>query len=373
MDQNSKFQKNKKIRLGIIGGGHDSTISKSHFRSILASNKFIIKCGCFSRNNNNNNKNSKYYNLPKNKIYNDYRRLIHAEYKNIDLALVLTPPNERYKIYHLLAKKNIGIISEKPFEGNLENAKNAYRFLKKKNIFFVSTYNYLGYPAILEIKPLLKKIGEINNLVLEMPQQGSTLNKNIIKEWRTKDLSIPNLHLDLASHLLSLIIYFFNELPLEVNSFQTKNKKKLYVDNAYTWLKFKKFIGQLWYSKNSTGKRNDLSIKIFGSKGALEWKHSNCETINFYDNNGNKNIINRLSKNTIYLKNKKLFTYSAGHPSGFLDAFINIYDGIYQLYKKKNSIPKFLSLKDNLNIISVLNKIHQSSAKKNWQKISLKN
>jgi len=372
MDQNLKLNQMKKIRIAIIGGGHDSTISKSHLRSILASNKFKIECGCFSRKKNNNNKNSEYYSLPKGKIYNNYRKLISSENKNIDLALILTPPHNRHEIYYELAKKNIGIISEKPFDGNLKNAKKIFKFIKKKKIFFLTTYNYLGYPAIMEIKNFLKKVGKVNNIIFEMPQQASTFNKNLIKKWRSKDLTIPNLHLDLASHLLSIIIYIFNQLPTEVNSFESKNINKPYIDNAYTWLKFKNFVGQLWFSKNATGKKNDLSIKIFGSRGGLEWKHENPETINFYDNKGNINIINRLSKNANNLNDKKLFTYTAGHPSGFLDAFINIYEEIYLLYtRKKIKSNLFLSLKDNLNIISVLDKIHYSSTKKTWQKIIL--
>ena len=56
MVQNLKH-KNKKIKIAIIGGGYDSTISKTHLRSILATNKFTIICGCFSRNRNKNVKN----------------------------------------------------------------------------------------------------------------------------------------------------------------------------------------------------------------------------------------------------------------------------------------------------------------------------
>ena len=172
-------------------------------------------------------------------------------------------------------------------------------------MFFVSTYNYLGYPAVMEIKPLLKKIGKINNLILEMPQQSSTLKESQIKKWRTKDLGIPNIHLDLASHLISLLIYFFNSVPTKVNSFEIKNSKKSYIDNAFTWLRFKKFIGHLWFSKNATGKRNELSIQIFGNKGSLQWTHNNPEEVHFFDNSGNISIINRLSKKTKYLSNKK--------------------------------------------------------------------
>ena len=138
-------------------------------------------------------------------------------------------------------------------------------------------------------------------------------------------------------------------------------------------MKFKNFIGCLWFSKNATGKRNDLTIQIFGSKGSIHWEHKNSEEIYLFDNNGNKKVINRLTSDTMYLKNKKFFTYSPGHPSGFLDGFINIYEKIYLLYKKKIMRPSiFLNLKDNLNIISTLNAIHNSSIKKKWLKVNLK-
>lgn len=362
--------KDKKINIAIIGGSYNSTIAKTHLRSILSTNKFNIVSGCFSQNKNKNKKNSIFYSINRNKIYNDINTLINNEKKNIDLALVLTPPANRNKIYYKLALNNIGIIAEKPFEGNLQNASKIYKFLKRKKIFFVSTYNYLGYPAIMEFKPLIKKLGVVNNLHIEMPQQSSTLKNNKMKLWRLKDRSIPNLHLDLASHLFSIIIYVFKKLPLKVNSFSSKNKKK-YIDNSYVWLDFKTFIGHLWFSKNATGKRNDLSIQIFGTKGSLTWTHNNPEIIRLCDNKGNITTINRLSKNTKYLKNNYFFTYSAGHPSGFLDAFINIYNEIYKTFKTKKKSQILLSLKDNLNIIDVLKKIYTASQKKKWQKIRI--
>lgn len=370
MVQNLKYNINskKKIKLAIIGGGYDSTIAKVHLRSILATNKYQIICGCFSKNKKKNFKNAQFYNLNKNKIYNNLKELLKLESENIDLALVLTPPDKRDEIYYQLANKKIGIISEKPFEGNSAAAKKVYKYILKKKIFFISTYNYLGYPAIMEIKPLLKRIGKINNFILDMPQQSAVLKNNKLKKWRTIDKTIPNLHLDLASHLLSLVVYFFNQLPIMVNSFESKNKN--YIQNAYTFLKFKKFVGQLWFSKNSTGKKNEISIKIFGLKGGIEWNHVSPDEIIFCDNNGNKEIISRLSKKTKYLKDNDLFTYSAGHPSGFLDAFINIYEQIYKLNKKDKGLKKILlNLKDNVDIVSVLDSIYRSSNKKTWQKV----
>ena len=372
MVQDSKFKKKdkNKIRLAVIGGSFDSTIGKTHLRSLLSTNKYKVICGCFSRQRSKNLKNSIFYSLPKKKIYNKLDQLIKLEINNIDLALVLAPPKNRNKIYSKLVDKNIGIIAEKPFDNNIKNAIKSYKIIKNKKIFFASTYNYLGYPALIEIKNLIKKLGKINNFVFEMPLQSSTFYKNAIKKWRTNDGQIPNLHLDLASHLLSLIYYFFNRMPKSVNSFETNNKN--YAENVYTWLKFEKFIGQFWFSKNSTGENNKLSIRIYGSKGSIKWKHSQPEELIFSDNRGNKNIINRLSQNTKYIKDNDLFTYSAGHPGGFLDAFINIYESIARVYHKEKLEPNILiNLKKNLDIIKVLDKIHFSSIKKNWQKVIL--
>ena len=366
---------NKIINLAIIGGGYDSTIGNVHLKSLLATGKYKISCGVFSRFKFKNYKNSLKYNIKQNKVYNNLSKLIYEEKNNFDIALVLTPPNSRYQIYKELIKNNIDIISEKPFEGSLIGAKKTYKLLKNKKIFFACTYNYLGYPSIMEIKPLIdKKIGKLLNFVIEMPQQSFVYKKNKIKKWRTKDLKIPNLHLDLASHLLSLIIYFFNEYPKEVMSFGSNQINSKILDNNFTWFKFKNFIGSFWFSKDATGEKNAISIRIFGSRGSLKWKHSDPENITVSKNNGNIEIINRLSTGTKYMNKQENYTYSAGHPNGFLDAFINIYNKIYKQYinkKKNNPDPQILSLKDNLNIISILDSMNLSSNKNIWQKIKI--
>ena len=81
MVQDLKYNNKKKniIKLAIIGGSFDSTIAKTHLRSILSTNKFKITCGCLSRNKNKNFKNSKFYSLPVDKIYNNLSTLLKNE------------------------------------------------------------------------------------------------------------------------------------------------------------------------------------------------------------------------------------------------------------------------------------------------------
>ncbi len=367
----------KIINIAVIGGSYDSTIGNTHLKSLLATGKFEISCGFFSRSKFKNKLNTKMYNISDKKIYNNLKKLIINEKNNFDLAIVLTPPNTRYKIYKELVKNNIKFIVEKPFEGELNNAIKSYKLLKSKKNFLCATYNYLGYPSLLEIKPLIKKkLGKILNFNIEMPQQSFILNFKKIKKWRLKDNKIPNIHLDLGSHLLSLLIYFFDEYPNKVMSSETNLINKKVIDNSYVWLKFKNFMGNLWFSKNSSGERNELSIRIYGTKASIEWKHSKSEKIILKKNDGQIEIIDRLSKNKKFINNNYLYTYSAGHPNGFLDAFINIYNEVFRIYHNKKSdkkSPYILNLKQNLNIISILNSMHQSAKKNIWQKIKVIN
>jgi predicted dehydrogenase len=360
----------KLINLAIIGGSLESTIGQTHIKSIISSGKYNIVCGFFSRKKKVNYNSAKKYNIPKDRVYHNLSNLIKNEKNNIDIAVVLTPPNNRYKIFKELANNSIGIISEKPIENNLKDAKKIFNLIKNKKIFFSTTYNYLGYPAIMEIKPLIKKrIGKVQSFVFEMPQQSFIYKRSNIKKWRLNDKNIPNLYLDLTSHLLSLIYYFFDEYPKAISNFASKNNKYKIVDNSYAWLKFKSFYGSFWVSKNATGQRNKLTIRIFGTKGSIKWKHNSPENIIFCDNDGNIEIIDRLNKKNKYLNNNKYHTYVAGHPNGFLDAFTNIYAAISEIFfsKKRNAtVPFIFDLNNTFKIQSILNIIHKASKKDGW-------
>ena len=361
------------LKLAVIGGGLNSTIGQTHIKSINSTGKYKIYCGFFSRKKIINDKSAVEYKIPKEKVYKSLTNLIEKEKNNIDAALVLTPPDTRYEIFKKLAENRIDIISEKPFESSFNRARKIYKIIRSSKINFLSTYNYLGYPGIMEMRPLIKrKIGKILNFVFEMPQQSITYDSSVMKKWRLKDKNIPNLYLDLASHLLSLTYYLFDEHPKQINNFASNRNKFKVIDNSFVWLKFKKFSGNFWFSKNSTGQRNQLSLRIFGNKGSVKWEHAKPEQIVFFDNKGKIEIINRLSKRSKFINNNKFYTYSAGHPNGFLDAFGNIYTAISKVIMEKtgkNTVPLILNLKQNYNIMSIMNTMHKASKKGGWNKV----
>ena len=187
---------------------------------------------------------------------------------------------------------------------------------------------------IIEMKELIRKkiIGNIQQLNLSMPQEGFISEKVAAGEvstpqiWRLKENRIPNIFLDLGTHISYLIKYITNLKPIRVKAISRNfSRFKNIFDNIIFWLEFKnKIIGNCWISKTAAGSSNDLSIKIYGSKGSLIWEHKKPEQIIFSNINGEKKIIERRSF-LLKANNKYFNRFKAGHLEGFIEAYANFY------------------------------------------------
>tara|TARA_B110000495_G_C23034178_1_gene616959 strand:- start:925 stop:2040 length:1116 start_codon:yes stop_codon:yes gene_type:complete len=368
----------KKYRLAFVGGGINSTIGKIHSIATSIDRRWEISSGFFSRNKNINLKTAKLYGVDKSRIYNNFDKFLHAEKDNIDIIVLLVPTPVRLKYLLKISKFNIPVISEKPL---IDNYKGFTKLKKYEKIFLRVTYNYTGYPLVKELSELISKkyLGKIKQIHFEMPQDAFTMStsKNIVpKKWRLKDYDIPNISHDLGSHLLSLTYYLLGEYPSEVMCDYFKSSKyKNLIDNGYFWIKFKSGIrGTYWISKSVPGIRNGLKLNIIGEKKSVQWFQMRPEELKIYNENGAVEVIDNL---TFQLKanQKKYNRYKVGHPSGFLEAFANMYSDYsdefiaFKKNKKHKGSKKVLDLKNSEAIAKFFHSASASHKKNRWVKI----
>jgi predicted dehydrogenase len=359
----------KKIKFAFIGGGNNSNIGRAHLRALNSSGKWTLVSGLFSRNKKNNFTEFNDENIRK---YSDIESFISKEKNKIDVVILLTPPKENFRILKKLLEIKKPIICEKPVLNSLIKAKEINNIIKKNNIFFRVAYNYSGYPALKEIKNLLKK-KEILKINIDMPQQGLFLSNSKIKTWRLKDENLPTLYLDLGSHIFNLCFFLLGKYPYKISSINRSYKKKDLVDDANFWCKFSKNIdGNFWISKFAGGNNNSLKINIVSRTFSILWEHQNPDTIIYSNNNGEQKIINRSNQNLKYMNNKKYNTYMAGHPTGYLETFVNFYNDIYDDFMNKNFTSKIdgiYNFEHCYKIIKILTSAKIASKKENWVKI----
>ena len=177
--------KAKKLTLGIVGGGPKSWIGHVHRISSRFDNQYEIVAGVFSRNPSISKKFGKNLGISKDRCYSTYQEMANKEAKRKDCIMVvaiMTPPSSHQIIAEKFIDKNIHIISDKPFAGNLEQAKKLHKKIKSnKKIKYALTHNYSAYPMVREAKKLVEKgkIGKIE-YIIQISDNNNNKNKQQI-------------------------------------------------------------------------------------------------------------------------------------------------------------------------------------------------
>jgi predicted dehydrogenase len=376
-----------KKKVAFIGGGIDSVVGRAHYAALHLDGKFDLKFGIFSKNKYISTQTEKIFNLEKTSIDSLSKFIQKCKSDKIDLVVILSPSPLHYNHIKSCLDAGISVICEKPVVTKLEDLRKIDVLLNNKKVFFASVFNYACYPMIIEMREMIRKkiIGNIQQLHISMPQEGFISQKvaagevRVPQAWRLKEKKIFNIFLDLGTHISYLIKFITNLKPKKVKAISRNfSKFKNISDNIFFWLDFpNKIIGNCWISKTAAGSSNDLSIKIYGSKGSLIWHHKKPEQIIFSNILGEKKIIERRSF-LLKANNLDFNRFKAGHLEGFIEAYANFYIKIsreFDFYKKnkkysKNYFFTFDNAKEGLFLGDALSKSVQYNSK--WIKIRSK-
>ena len=339
--------KNKKIRIGFIGGGANSFIGYTHRLAARFDNRFDFVAGVFSKDIKKSILFGTSLGLEKDRCYKNYKEMALKESQRddgIEALGIMTPSGDHYKIAKPFIENKVHIVCDKPLTATIKDAEKLKKLVEKNKIVFALTHNYSSYPMLREAKEIIKKgkIGDINLINVEYPQ-GYTVdvkkkNEKKTLKWRLdKNLSGPSMILsEIGTHAYHLLRYVtgleVDELSAEVNSLSSEITVD---DNAFVIMRMNNSArGMIWVSSAATGGENGLKIRVFGNKGAVEWFQDDPNNLKFTEINKPLKIITRASSSVskFSLTSSRL---AAGHPEGFFEAFANIYTEFAEAIHKK--------------------------------------
>jgi predicted dehydrogenase len=368
--------KNKKIRIGFIGGGANSFIGYTHRLAARFDNRFDFVAGVFSKDIKKSILFGTSLGLEKDRCYKNYKEMALKESQRddgIEALGIMTPSGDHYKIAKPFIENKVHIVCDKPLTATIKDAEKLKKLVEKNKIIFALTHNYSSYPMLREAKEIIKKgkIGNINLINVEYPQ-GYTVdvkkkNEKKTLKWRLdKNLSGPSMILsEIGTHAYHLLRYVtgleVDELSAEVNSLSSEITVD---DNAFVIMRMNNSArGMIWVSSAATGGENGLKIRVFGNKGAVEWFQDDPNNLKFTEINKPLKIITRASSSVskFSLTSSRL---AAGHPEGFFEAFANIYtefaDAIHKKIFKKSEFT-FPNIEDGLRGIKFVFTAKKSS------------
>ena len=341
----------KPLKLGVIGGGVNSAVGYAHYVASQLDNKWQMVSGFFSRDPQTNLKTAQAWHIADFKPYESWRDYVSAEKANLDAIVVLTPTPMHAEVVCELLKQNIPVICEKALTASLEDSLKIKHALDETQGFLAVTFNYSGYSMVREMRQRIfdGELGKLSQIQIEM-QSDAFINKAATgkpQAWRLKDGSIPMILLDLAVHLHHLVHYVSGQHPRKVlGDFHNFSRYSGIVDDAYLWVDYTDSMrAAYWVSKAAYGHKNGLRIRVFGDNGSAEWFQevpdqlmvSNADSIMMHYNRG-----------TAINQDRIVERFKPGHPTGFIEAFANLYSDIADNLARYQQTPAQFEFDENV-------------------------
>ena len=377
---------NKKIRLGILGGGGDSLIGVLHRVASSMFDRYEIIGGVFNPNYEENLSFAKKLGLKESKIYKDFETMVEVESKldsdeRIEVVSVLTPNFLHYPMAKKLLENNFHVICEKPLTTTYKEALDLKKIQNEKKLVFAVTYTYTGYPMIRQMTKMiadgvigkLHKVdaqylqGWLNPVIHEKEKRNSTWRLNPEKSGISCCVG------DIGTHAFNMVELVTG---MKVKSVLA-DLNTLYEDNpmdvdANILIQFSTNMkGTIRSSQIATGEENNLRISVYGEKGGLKWEQENPNYLYYLKDDAPLQVLKSGHgyNNEISLDGTKL---PPGHPEGIFDSMGNIYKGVARAIRQESFAPEeFPSIEDGVRGMDFIEKTVESNSKGNvWVELN---
>jgi predicted dehydrogenase len=133
--------------------------------------------------------------------------------------------------------------------------------------------------------------------------------------------------------------------------------------------------GMLWASQIAVGNENALTLRVFGSRGGLEWAQEDPNLLWFTELGKTKQLITRGGAGANEAA-ARVTRVPFGHPEGYLEGFANIYTEAARAIKAARAGKKpgkevmFPGITDGVQGMAFIEACIKSSAKNGkWTKV----
>jgi predicted dehydrogenase len=249
--------------------------------------------------------------LDPDRVYSSYQEMAKAEAKRpdgIEAVAIVTPNHVHYPAAKAFLEAGIHVICDKPLTSTLADAKKLAALVEKSGKLFILTHNYTGYPMIRQAREMVAKgqLGEIRVVQAEYPQDWLTepVEQTGQKQaaWRVdpKQSGVGGSTGDIGTHAYNLARFVtdleLDSLSADLDSFVDGRQLD---DNAHILLRFKAAggdkpaKGMIWASQVAPGHENGLKLRVYGTKGGIEWVQADPNYLWFTPYGQPKQLITR--------------------------------------------------------------------------------
>jgi len=337
IEAKTKETANPRILLGMVGGGAGAFIGGVHRMASRLDNRFELVAGALSSSAEKAQASGRELGLAEDRIYSSYKEMAirEARLKNgIEAVAIVTPNHVHYDAAKEFLRRGIHVICDKPLTSTLADAKKLKKVADESGALFVLTHNYTGYPMVRQAREMIAN-GELGDLRVVQVEYAQDWLTEAVEEtgakgavWRTDPAQsgLGGATGDIGTHAFNLASFVtgltLESLAADLDSFVPGRRLD---DNAHVMLRFAGGAkGMLWCSQVAPGNENTLRLRVYGTKGGVEWAQEDPNRLWFTPFGEPKRLITRGGAGAGEAA-ARVTRIPGGHPEGYLEAFATIY------------------------------------------------
>jgi len=333
-----------KLKMGMVGGGPGAFIGRIHRMAAELDGDAQLVCGAFSSDPERSREAGSSFHLAPDRVYESYARMFEVEVgrpfaQRMDFVVIATPNHLHYEPARLALESGFHVVVDKPMCFSLEEARALQEVVERSGKILAVTYTYSGYPMVKQARSLVAdgRIGRVRKIYAEYTQGwlSSNLEASGSKQasWRTDPArsGAGGAIGDIGTHVAHLAEYVSGLSITHVNAMlNTFVQGRRLDDDSSMLVRFDNGAsGVLVATQIAAGEENNLSIRLYGDKGAIEWQQLEPNSLVVRSPEGPVEIFRT---GRVYLEEAAARNSRTppGHPEGYIEAFANLYGAFFR-------------------------------------------
>ncbi|QYJ16627.1 hypothetical protein Rxycam_02462 [Rubrobacter xylanophilus DSM 9941] len=377
----------RKLRMGMVGGGEGSFIGAVHRRAAALDGQIELVAGALSSTPEKARRSGRALGLSEERNYASWEEMLEGELalpeeERIDFVSIVTPNHMHFPVARAFVEAGFDVVCDKPLVHTSEQALELVRAVEKAGTIFCVTYNYTGYPMVKQARHMVRSgmLGEVRKVIVEYSQGWLVrrLEEAGDKQaaWRTDPAlaGAAGAMGDIGSHAENLVATVTGlEISAVCADLTTFVDGRRLDDDGNLLVRYAGGAkGVMISSQISTGEENNLSLRVYGTEGGLQWRQEEPNHLLFAPFGKPLQILRRGNP---YLceEARRATRLPAGHPEAFIEAFANLYLEAAAAIRarREGRIPKrppdFPTVRDGARGVHFIEKVVESSrSERKW-------
>jgi predicted dehydrogenase len=324
----------RRLRLGVVGGGR---IAATQATAARLSNHWEIVAGALSSDPDTAKARGAEWFLPDERCYSSFAEMAAQEAARadgIDAVMITTPNHVHYEAARTFLEAGIDIICDKPLTNELPEAEELVRLTRKTGQVFAVSYAFAAFPMVRQARQMVKggAIGKVNQVHVEFMQDwmmaaGVTQAAHV--KWRLDPAKsgATSTTGDIGTHAQQMASFVSGlELTHLRAEMHVCGEPKPLEDTVMMMTRYAGDIpGTLMATRYASGNRGGLRVRVFGSKGGIEWDMEISEVLKFSPFGESDRIVRRGQGGGVEPGVERYTRLARGFSEGVLEAWANLY------------------------------------------------